>query len=257
MQKNKHSERQQNHPRNKHEQHHPAKKKKEKCCGGHPIIHSEGEIVIGFERNTFNIHAALPFAFFGSLYIGNNNFGAVLAPYLPAGVTVTTSIDQTTGNFIFTYSNGSVTDTITMSTPNGLISYTELVESINTTYMRSDYCILFVNAAITAPLLTNGDIYTLLDTPFVPTKVSALSNTGGSRTKNIIIPRSRMNPQNTQINIVELHLRREPIKPESVWINTFAYSPTIGDLGQPIQCYLTVFINEIFDANEEADEIEN
>jgi hypothetical protein len=134
--------------------------------------------------------------------------------------------------------------------PEGLISYSEEIESINTSYMKTNYCLLSVNSAIDAPFLGNSDIYTLLDAPIIMTKVSALSVTGGSKTKVVIVPRSRNTPQNTQLNVVELYLRHQEIKPDSVWITTFPFI-ALGGEGGSLQNYLTVFIDEIFDVNEQ------
>ena len=256
------SERKERHPSNRephiyqNKNRHNVKKKEEKCCGGHPIIESEGEIVIGFQRASFNLTVGLPFAFWGTLYIGLNNFGAVLAPYLPAGITVTSHIDQTNGNLIFRYTDGTNVDTIIMNMPESLISYSETLESINTSYMRTNYAIMSVNSSPTAPTLSNQNIYLLQSNAFIFTKVSALSNTGGSKTKDIIIPRSRMNPNTSQLNIIELYLRKQEVKPDTVWITTFPYINT-GSEPVPIDNYLTVIINEFFDVNNDADKIEN
>lgn len=252
------------HPHREHEEHvrhghhsHNHHPKKKECCSGHPIIFSEGELVIQYTRTSFTIPFALPFCLWGTLYINNNNFGAILAPYLPANVSVVTSIDRNTGNLIFTYTY-SITeaqDTIVLTIPQSLISYAEMLESINTNYMKSNYSILTVNSAIGAPYMVNSDIYSLLDYAFIFTKVSALSNTGGSKTRDIVIPRSRMNPQNTQVNIVEMFLRKQDVKPDAVWINSFAYTATIAAFAVPITSSLTIFINQIFDMNKEADKI--
>lgn len=246
------TERKAHSPRHPNERHN-VKKKKEKCCGAHPIINSEGEIVIDFTRTSFNIAFPLPFAFWGTLYIGNNNFGAILAPYLPTGVTVTTSINQNNGNLIFSYTDGVNVDTIVLNIPQGLITYAETLESINTNYMRTNYTLLAVNAANDAPFLQNSDIFLLLNSPLIMTKVSALSNTGGSKTKDIIIPRSRMNPANTQINIVELYLRHQEIKPDTVWITNFNFLTQAEPM--PISSYITVFIDESFDVNEDFEQV--
>lgn len=233
---------------------HNTKKKKEKCCGGNPIIESDGEIVIAFTRQTWNIPFPLPFGFWGTLYINNKNgFGSALAPYLPTGVTVTTNINQNTGDLIFTYTDGINIDTIALRIPSILINYAETVESINTTYMKSNYALLQVNAAIGAPFLQNDDIFNLLDPPFIMTKVSALSNTGGSKTRDIIIPRSRMTPSTTMPNIVELHLRHQNIKPDTIWITKFAYVVFASE-PPPITNFLTVFINDIVDLNEDPEQ---
>lgn len=63
-------------------------------------------------RNTGNINRVLPVALFGAIdYEGN--YSAVLGTYLPSGVSVT--VAKTSGNMVFTYTEGAATDTITVT----------------------------------------------------------------------------------------------------------------------------------------------
>lgn len=63
-------------------------------------------------RNTGNINRVLPVALFGAIdYEGN--YSAVLGTYLPSGVTV--AVAKSSGNMVFTYTEGVATDTITVT----------------------------------------------------------------------------------------------------------------------------------------------
>lgn len=63
-------------------------------------------------RNSGNINRVLPVALFGAIdYEGN--YSAVLGTYLPSGVTV--AVAKTSGNMVFTYTEGAAVDTITVT----------------------------------------------------------------------------------------------------------------------------------------------
>lgn len=222
---------------------------KKKCCSGHPIINSVGELVILCQRKTYALAFDLPYCIWGAMYL-NTNFSAVLQPYLPVTVppiTVTTAIVNN-NTIRFTYTNGIETDTIEVTNPDiGLISYPEMLSNLNTNYMRSDFLIFNCNYGTGVAFLTDDQINLI--------KLGGLylQQTGGTGSKNaqLIIPLSRTSMNNSTTNVTEIYLRREPIKQESVWIHQAKYisqpaPPTI----LPVYAF-TVFISERINVNEE------
>lgn len=246
------------HPRKRqdHENKHVNKVHEEKkcsscCCScgdkkkssGNAITDSLGEMVVYVRRNTFNLqNIDLPYGIWGALYI-NNNYGAVLAPYLPIGVTVTNTV-RPDGSVRFTYTDGVHTDTIDVFTQaNYLITYAEMIANQNTNYMESNFMIMDCNAAVNATSLPNSTIYGLQSTQLILNSIGGL----GESDKQIIIPKSRKMINNSVPNIIEMYLRHEPIKQDTIWVHIF------GGQAIPLETVITfswtVFIHKNYNMN--------
>jgi hypothetical protein len=232
-------------PKDKHPTDHTKSSHKKKCpCSGNAINNSEGELIISVTRDSFNIPFALPYCLWGAIYI-NTNFGVVLQPYLPPNTTVSSAIVGST--IVFTYNNAAFpgNDTITITIPgSGLISYIEMLTNLNTNYMRTDFVLFNCNSANDGTFLTDQQIKSLQLNLLNLIKIDA-----GSNAKDIqnIIPATRTEINNSVKEIIEISLRNEPIKPDSVWVQNFGYVPLIGGL----QFTYTIFISERINMNEE------
>jgi len=222
-------------------------------CGGNPITASKGELVINVVRESFNVQADLPYCIFGTLYIGTR-FGNVLTSYLfgvstaNGPVTVTAAI---VNNAIqFTYSDTVETDIITVSSPSiSLISYLEALENINQNIMKTNYVLFDCNAGSGAPTLDNTSIYTLKSGGLFLQK----SGGEGDKQQHLIIPQPRTTTGSTQINLVDLYMNNEPVKPDTVWVHQFKYlaPAAFGGAAARIQFDYTVFISERVNLNKE------
>jgi len=230
-----------------------------KCnCKSHStneIVNSKGEVVILAVRNQNTVPFDLPYCIWGALYIDDpTSFGRVLQPYLPTGVTVTIARDSV-GNLVFTYTDGIHTDKITVTVPTDYdISYGEIVTNTRTNYMKSNLLMFNCNAAVNATFLQPAQINKLLSLGLVMQDVNALTNVGGSRNSNIIIPRSRQMINNTVSNLMEIYLRKEKIQPSTVWVHKFGYLAIVGE-PFPITFSFTVIVNEVIDVNCSPQEI--
>ncbi len=216
------------------------------------IVNSEGELLFVATRATQTISQDLPYFIWGTAYV-NNLDASVLAPYLGTGTTVVLS-HNANGDLVFTYTNGINTDIITVTTTaQGLISYIEAVQNLQTNYMISNYMLYGVNIDANATFLTQANINTLLTAGIIMQNLDAVTNVGGGKKKHLIIPRSRTMPNNSMPNVVEIFLRREKIKSNTVWINKFA--KTSLDPAPAISNAFTIFISDTVNMNEEAEKI--
>jgi len=231
----------------------PKPKHQSPChCSGNEITRSEGEIVITVTRNTFFLLVPLPYCIWGALYV-QSNFGAVLKDYLPPGITVT-SVNNEDGSITFSYTDGLETDTISISSPSAsIISYLENVASLNTNMMRSNFMTFNCNSGNPNPFYSNDQIDNLQSGGLYMQKTSAGSLGGGYKSTQVIIPNSRKQINNSVPNIIELYLRNEEVKPDTVWIHQFAYASDAipGRLPSPIQFTFTVFISERINMNHQ------
>jgi hypothetical protein len=212
----------------------------------HTISNSVGEQVIVVTRDSFNIQLDLPFAIWGTLYL-QSNFGQILQPYLPATVTFVSSVVNSAGNMVFTFTNGPETDTITVGVPGiGLISYNEMLNSLKTSYWKSCYMLFNCNARNTALFLDNSVILEIQSKGLFIQKVGA----AGNKSAQLIIPKNRLGNNNSVSNIVEIYLRNEPIKPDSVWIHSFPYVNFGLGIVSNLEYNYTVFITDTVDMNK-------
>lgn len=226
--------------------------KKEGCgCANkcpHTISNSVGEYVIKVVRQSYVLPFDLPYCIWGTLYV-NSNYGVVLAPFLPAGITVSNSITAT-GDILFTFANGPDTDTILVSMPSfSLITYVEMLSGLKTNYMKSCFMTFDCNAANDPDILDNSLI---LQTQNLGLFLQSVGGTGDKRAQ-LIIPKSRRQINNSVMNIIEIYLRNEPIKPETVWIHSMPYYTIGGAPPIKLQEYnFTVYITETVDINRKA-----
>lgn len=210
-------------------------------CSGNSVTRSKGELVITVTRTSFNLPFDLPYCIWGALYV-NTNFGVVLQPYLPAGITVRTGTDDNIISFIYT--DGILTDVIQVTIPSaGIINYLAILSSLNTNYMRTEFMLFDCNAANDGTIITDQQIKKSQSNPLYLQTVSG----GGMKEAQVIIPSSRTNINNSVKQIIEVYLRNEPVKPETVWIHNFAYLLLMGSL----QYSFTVFISERVNMNSE------
>lgn len=212
----------------------------------HTISNSDGELVIVVTRDSFNITATLPYCIWGTLYL-NTNYGIVLQPYLPVGMTVANATNAN-GNMVFTYTQGGKVDTITVSVPViGLISYLEILSNLKTNYMTSCFMTFECNASIDAPLYDNTVIYGMQALGLFIQKVGA----SGDRNTQLIIPKTRRQINNSVINIIEIYLRKEPIKPDTVWIHSIPFVASLQPplSAPPMEYNFTIYIADRVNMN--------
>lgn len=219
-------------------------KKHCKCGCTHPISASVGELIIEITRNSFNIPDLLPYAMWGTLY-ANTNYGAVLQSYLPTGITVSSA--RIGGAVVFTYTSGILVDTITVTSPSiATISYLETIDNLKQNYMASCFMVFNCNSGNTPPFLDNSLIYTLQSGGLFLLKVSA----DRDKQQQLIIPTTRRQINNSIPNMIEIYLRSEPIKAETVWVHQFPYINQ-GETPVPVMFQFTVFFSERVDMNAE------
>ena len=194
----------------------------------------------------------LPYCIWGAIY-ANSNFAVVLQPYLPTGITVITT-NNADGSVTFTYTDGLETDTIIISSPSAsIMSYLEQVSALNTNIMRSNFMTFNCNSGNPNPTYTNDQIDTLQAGGLYLQKTSAGSLGGGSKDIQVIIPNSRKQINNSVINMTEIYLRNEAVKPDTTWVHQFAYASDAagGRLPSPIQFTFTIFISERINMNHQ------
>lgn len=221
------------------------KKKKENCfCSGNSIVRSEGEFTIVVIRNSFNIKKDLPYVMWGSIYMNGNNFATALQPYLP-GVGVTTQIVGE--NLIFTYTEGPFVDQIiVIAIPTGMMSYPEMLASLNTNYLRTELVYFHNNTQIPGrPVLTLAQNLICQSKPLYLQKVGGLGSKGNEQ----ITPLTRQLPNNSTPDVLELSLRHQEIKPDTFWVHQFAYLLIANK--KPLVYAWQVIINEVINMNEE------
>lgn len=216
----------------------------------HTISQSQGEHVITMVRESFFIQQPLPYPIWGQLYL-QGNFQTILQQYLNLipgpPITVTQSINSA-GNLVLTYTNGIETDTIVIGVPSiGLIAYSEILSGLKTNYWRSCYMLFNCNAGTITNTYDNAIIYGIQKLGLF---LQAVGGTG-NKDAQLIIPFNRQSINNSVINITEIYLRNEPIKPDSVWVHSFPWLDFAG-MGlpnRPLEYNFTVFISEVVDMN--------
>lgn len=227
--------------------------KEKKCpCAGNSIVRSKGEYTIFVERLTFNMKNDLPYPLFGTLYLSGQNFATPLAPYLPSGVTVTSAIIAN-GIIELTYTDGSYTDIIHVGfARQELSSYPEMLANLNTNYLNTELVYFCSNVEFEdAVVLDDLENCIIQSKPLYLLKIGGLS----SKSNELITPLTRRSPNTTQKNIVEIYMRSQDIKPDTVWIHVFPASNRIQE-GERLVFYWQVFINEIVNMNDERRSLE-
>lgn len=98
-------------------------------------LRSSKGIVVGayvnlvVKRVSNNINSPLPVALFGTTFEASQ-YKQLLSEFMPSGVTIVKLEITSTGGFVFTYSNGTITDTITVECPQ--IPYSNFVRALQT-----------------------------------------------------------------------------------------------------------------------------
>lgn len=222
-------------------------KKEEDCtCAGNSIVRSKGEYTIVVARNGFKIKEDLPYPIWGTLYLQSQNFATAVKDYLPAGVTCSSSVVGE--NINLSYTDGVNTDTISIfANPTSLLSYPEMLTSLNTAYLKSELAYFCNNTQVgNLPLLTDQQNKICQAQPLYLSKIGGLGNKGNE----LITPLSRHLPNNSVKDLIEVSLRKQDIMADTVWIHKFAYiNMTEKSL---LVFYWQIIINEIVNMNKKA-----
>lgn len=166
------------------------------------IANSKGDLNLTVTRGSANINSPLPFVLFGS-----NDFDAgyisTLASFmsnLPAGTTVAVSVSST-GNVVFTYTNGANVDVITVSNL-GNINYRSFLSSMDNNYFATKYFLASIS----------DETYNLVQyaQPLFFGLLSAL----GMTKANQLVFRSRTNSWQYRKDRVEVVLPEQTITPD-------------------------------------------
>lgn len=107
------------------------------------ITHSKGDANIRVIRTSANIPANLPYVLFGFNALAGN-FSSIIKPFLPAGVTLATSIDASTGDLLFTYTAGPAVDVVRVNFQ-GLTTYSDMLNNTTQKYFGSKYVLYTIN----------------------------------------------------------------------------------------------------------------
>ncbi len=221
--------------------------KHEDCtCAGNSIVRSKGEYTIVVARNGFKIKEDLPYPIWGTLYLQSQNFATAVKDYLPAGVTCSSVVSGE--NINLSYTDGVNTDTISIfAIPTGLLSYPEMLTSLNTAYLKSELAYFCNNTQVgNLPLLTDQQNKICQAQPLYLSKIGGLGNKGNE----LITPLSRHLPNNSVKDLIEVSLRKQDIMADTVWIHKFAYiNMTEKSL---LVFYWQIIINEIVNMNKKA-----
>lgn len=217
------------------------------ACSGNSIVRSKGEYTIIVVRKGFKIKKDLPYTIFGTIYLNGQNFSTAVKDYLPVGVTCTSAIVG--DRIIFTYTEISTgfIDKITIAViPNGIISYPQFLANLNTNYLKTEL-IYFCNNVVfpNQPILTVKQNQTIQAQPLFLQRLSGMSQ----KDIELITPISRKLPNNTITDIIELSMKRQDIRAETVWIHKFAYIKLTEK--DTLVFYWQIVINDIINLNEE------
>lgn len=222
-------------------------KKDDDCtCAGNSIVRSKGEYTIVVVRNGFKIKEDLPYPIWGTLYLQSQNFATAVKDYLPAGVTCSSSVVGE--NINLSYTDGVNTDNISIfAIPTALLSYPEMLTSLNTAYLKSELAYFCNNTQVgNLPLLTDQQNKICQAQPLYLSKIGGLGNKGNE----LITPLSRHLPNNSVKDLIEVSLRKQDIMADTVWIHKFAYiNMTEKSL---LVFYWQIIINEIVNMNKKA-----
>jgi len=221
-------------------------KDKNPCpCSGNSIVRSKGEFTIVVIRRTFKLNVDLPYCLWGTIYLNGKNFATPLQNFLPAGITVTSTINAS-NVIIFSYTDGVDTDTIeVLGLPTNQVDYLEMLANLNTNYLKTELVYYNCNTSKNPPLLTDSQITDLQQQPLYMQKIGGLS----SKDTQSIIPLTRKLPNNTIKDIIELSMRKQDIKPETVWVHIFAN--VMMTEPKKLVFYWQIIINDIVNMNEE------
>ena len=221
--------------------------KHDECkCSGNSIVRSKGEYTIIVARNGFKIKEDLPYPIWGTLYLQSQNFATAVKDYLPAGITCTSDVSGE--NINLHYTDGVNTDDISIfAIPTGLLSYPEMLTSLNTAYLKSELAYFCNNTQVgNLPLLTDQQNKKCQAQPLYLTKIGAL----GSKGNELITPLSRRQANNSVKDVIEVSLRKQDIMTDTVWIHKFAYiNMTEKSL---LVFYWQIIINEFVSMNKQA-----
>ena len=219
-------------------------------CSGNSIVRSKGEYTIVVVRNGFRIKEDLPYCLWGTMYLNGQNFSTAIQQYLPAGVTCSSSVSGE--NIIFSYTNGLVTDTIVVfAIPTALVSYPEMLANLNTNYMKTELVYFCNNTQV-----PNGPILTAVQNRVLQAAPLYLQTLGsmGSKDNELITPLSRKIPNNSVPDVIELSMRKQDIKPQTVWVHKFAWVKLTEK--NTLVFYWQILFNEIINLNEERQKLD-
>ena len=222
------------------------KNKNDDCkCSGNSIVRSKGEYTIVVVRNGFRIKEDLPYCIWGTMYLNGQNFSTAINQYLPVGVTCSSVVSGE--NIIFTYTNGLVTDIIQVfAIPTALVSYPEMLANLNTNYMKTELVYFCNNTQVgNLPILTAEQNKILQGAPLYLQTLGSM----GSKNNELITPLSRQMPNNSVKDVIEISMRKQDIKPQTVWVHKFAYV-TLTERNTLV-FYWQIIFNEIVNMNEE------
>lgn len=214
-----------------------------KCKSTSSIVNSKGEYTIMVQREGFGTLVDLPYPIWGTVYLQSKNFAQSIKDYLPAGMTVTESNEN--GIITLSYFNGLSTDIIRIfAIPSSLLSYPEMLSGLNTAYLKSELVYFCSNTSIPTANVTTPQNKVLQNAPLYLGKIGGM----GDKSNELITPYTRRLPNNSVNDIVEIAMRNQDIKPETVWIHKFAYIQNIPILN----FYWHVFFNDIVNMNKKA-----
>jgi hypothetical protein len=219
---------------------------KSECpCAGNSIARSKGEVTIVVRRQSFRIKKNLPYCIWGTQYLQGNSFAVALIPYIPVGVTLL--VIQSGNTVTFQYTQGANVDNIIVTCPpNTTISYMEIIQNLNTNFLKSELIYFNCNADANSPTLTTTDSITIRSQILYFLKKASL----GKKTTETLIPQTRTQVNNSQPNIVELSFPNKTIKPDTVWVHTFPFLLLGGGPLTELTFYWQVIINDIINVNE-------
>lgn len=217
------------------------------ACSGNSIVRSKGEYTIVVVRNGFKIKQDLPYAIFGTVYLNGQNFATAIKDYLPSGVTCVSSVDKE--NIIFEYTEtatGLIDRIILFVIPSGIISYPQFLANLNTNYLKTELVYFCNNTQVpNQPVLSLIQDKKLQAQPLYLQRISGMSQ----KDNELITPLSRRLPNNTVSNVLEISMKRQDIRAETVWIHKFAYVKLTEK--NTLVFYWQIIINDIINLNEE------
>lgn len=222
-------------------------KKEDPCkCSGNSIVRSKGEYTILVKRNSFRIKFDLPYCLWGTMYLSGQNFSTAVKDYLPVGVTCSSAI-VANETIVFTYSDGVNTDKIIVQAiPTSLVSYPELLANLNTSYMKTELVYFCNNAKIGNPITLSAAQNNVLQAqPLFLQKLGSM----GSKENELITPATRKIPNNTLPDVLELSMRKQDIRAQTVWVHKFAYIKLTE--ATKLLFYWQILFNDVVNLNEE------
>ncbi len=197
---------------------------------------SVGDLNITITRETSNIPFALPFILF-DLNGYTSNYISTIKQYMPAGVTMTVSVDAPTGDVLLDFSDGVNTDFIRISLTGSQISYSEFLNSMNqnffkTFYIRQEYqndssLLLAVSQTIRFGLLSSL----------------------GMKNSNNLLPRSRRLNSDYQSFIINLFIPEQQVTADFSFVQNMIQGATTTT---PVVLAWDIFMSERVNMNNAA-----